>query len=101
MRTAFFIVCALVAPAAVAETCVENAGAGELFFAVETPSARAAGWLPPGGTLCAQGNGRATVSAFVGEDVFEGCSRRVPEGVTEILETYLGVDNCIWERRSP
>lgn len=97
-RLAILAICALAAPGiAAAKSCLVNAGDAPLFLTVETAEDRRTGWRDPGAWLCAAGGGnRITVAAFEGEDVLEGCSRRVPgDGVVEI-RAYQGVDLCLW-----
>ena len=103
MRWLFVLMIGGLAHAAEARTCIENSDAEPLYLTVDTGNTRVAGWVDPGGMLCATADraGRATVAAFTGPDVLEGCSRRVPAGVTERIMAYLGVDNCRWTRSGP
>ena len=88
---------ALTGSAVAAETCVQNGSDTGLFFVAETATDRQSGWLAPGATLCAGGQGQERVAVFEDEDALEGCTRLLPGGGTEMLLRYAAFDNCLWQ----
>ena len=90
---------ALPALAAQPGACVTNGTEESYFFAAEaTGGSRETATLAPGATLCsaaaaAQGG---VVSVFESAEHLEGCSRLVPEAITETLLQYADFDRCRW-----
>ncbi|MBV1864538.1 MAG: c-type cytochrome [Rhodobacteraceae bacterium] len=80
--------------------CVQNAGHGTHFFAVDGGGdSRKAGHLASGETLCTGALEMAMqgkVSVFETEDHLEGCTRLVPSGTVEQMLKYADFDRCLW-----
>lgn len=99
LRAAICLAC-LALPAETAPgVCVTNGTPrAALFVAEANGAAQVTGTLAPTETLCS-GAGTSpggVVRVFEHADAFEGCSRLVPEGETEILIRYAEFDRCHW-----
>ena len=79
-----------------AEVCISNDTNHRYFFSAEAGGERVAKWLAPQETLCAKGSEKGLISVFENEDVFEGCSRSVPENGSDRLKKYAEFDRCRW-----
>ena len=86
--------------AAVGTVCVVNASHEPFFFAVENAEGvRKTAMLKESESLCSETTAsleNGTVSVFESETAFEGCSRRVPSGTSELMLRYAEFDRCAW-----
>ena len=87
---------------AFATVCVENASEDTWVFVAQSDNGpREVATLDPGGTLCSTGEApMGTVAVFAAPTDLEGCTRRIPSGVTEHLLAFPNVDLCTWNRRN-
>lgn len=79
--------------------CIVNASANPHLFATETREGiRQLKQLEPGAHLCVKGTSApdGIVSVFENEDGFEGCSRIIPVGTSEMMLEYAEFDRCGW-----
>jgi hypothetical protein len=84
--------------------CVVNGSDHTHVFVAEARGAeRRRGELAPGERLCARGATEAAggvVSVFEHADAFEGCSRLLQPGQTEVMKKYVDFDRCFWRSNS-
>lgn len=83
--------------------CIVNGSATPHVFVAEARGGeRRVETLAPGARLCAGGAGEegGVVSVFEDAASFEGCSRLVAPGRTEVLEKYVDFDRCFWGSNS-
>ena len=79
--------------------CIVNASTNPHLFATETrEGVRQLAELEPGGYLCVEGTSAADgiVSVFENADGFDGCSRIIPVGTSEMMLEYAEFDRCGW-----
>lgn len=82
------------------KVCVLNSTDQTLFFAAEAgDGSRTQQDLSPGAELCAEATAGTTsgmIGVYENIDAFEGCSRLVNVGVTDVLQQYVSFDRCFW-----
>jgi hypothetical protein len=113
LRSAILLMCVLAVPppalgqgteAPADAVCVVNGSDHTHVFVAEARGAeRRRGELAPGERLCARGATEAAggvVSVFEHADAFEGCSRLLQPGQTEVMKKYVDFDRCFWRSNS-
>jgi len=91
--------------AAADAVCIVNGSEEPLILVAEARGGgeRKVATVKPGGRLCAKGatkEGGGVVSVFETRNQFEGCSRLVSPGQTEVLEKFADADRCRWASNS-
>jgi len=90
--------------AAAESVCIVNGNhEAHVFVAEARGGERKMSRLAPGEELCAAGateRAGGVVSVFEDEDAFEGCSRVVEAGRTEVMKKYVDFDRCFWSSNS-
>lgn len=87
-------------PVYTAEICIENQTGKTLFMVADlNASKRQSNDITAGQSLCLsvpEDTQKAVVSAYLNDEVVEGCSRLTRPGQRETLLKFQEFDNCSW-----